>query len=106
MTALDTTVAETLARAAEEMRVLSQAALDDVGAEPAWWTVENLAEDGGDVPEPDARFIASWRPEVGLAVADWLHACAINAIQQSQSPETVHALAVAEAFLVAAAGVR
>lgn len=90
--------AETLRRAASLMRDRAEAA----GATEGWWGIEPLvrALDGTFSPpdaRADAKHIASWRPAVALAVADWLDDAATLADETGRIDR--HALAVARAYL-------
>lgn len=111
----ETTGAETLRRAAALMRERAEAAT------PGPWLVEDdeiefnvLVDEGGpgvmyvarqfnqghSEGERDAEHVASWHPDVALAVADWLDIAAIVVERTGEPTEMVRgALAVATAYL-------
>lgn len=80
--------AETLRRAAEKLREQASAARDITGASDWFMECRGMHFTGeygvrssggfvaGDTVEEEAAYIATMRPDVGLALADWLDDCA------------------------------
>lgn len=100
--------ADDLRRAAALMRERAAAVVDECGVTSAddapWFNATDFYASTSDEPDPVHAHVASWRPAVALAVADWLDAVADRCLTIHNSTPAVWygALAVARAYLRAA----